>query len=75
MHLRVKMDCIGCGLCPSICPLVFELHSGRAQIIEEANLKNSLTCIKEAIMNCPVQAIEIREYEKEKNDTAMSSQT
>lgn len=60
------MDCIGCGLCPSICPLVFELHTGRAKIIEGTKLKANLTCIKDAMINCPVQAIEIKDYDQNK---------
>ena len=61
------MNCIGCGLCASICPHVFELHDGRSQIIEKADLKTNLSCIKEAIMNCPIQSIEIKDFDKKKN--------
>lgn len=64
MYLQVKTNCIGCGLCSSICPKIFKLHAGRAQIIEEINLKSNLACIKEAIINCPVEAIKIKEYDK-----------
>jgi len=60
MNVKVKIDCIGCGLCCSICPHVFELQAGRA-VIKETEIENYKSCIKETIMNCPVQAIEIVE--------------
>ena len=47
-----KAKCIGCGACVSTCPEGFELKNGKA------NVKNSnAKCIKEAIENCPVNAI------------------
>jgi ferredoxin len=60
--MKVKVDknkCLGCGLCVSICPLIFELKNGKSQIIEKANLEKSKEGVKEATENCPVQAIEI----------------
>ena len=48
MKARVDKDtCIGCGLCPSICPEVFELPE---DCHDEA---------KEAAESCPVDAIEV----------------
>ena len=52
----VKVDknkCIGCGLCASICPQVFEMKEGKA-LVKEAK---DLPCVKEAIESCPVEAI------------------
>lgn len=55
----VKIDrdaCIGCGVCTTICPEVFELDDeGKAIIVKNANL--SLNCVDEAIENCPTTAI------------------
>lgn len=49
-------SCIGCGVCTTICPEVFELDDeGKAVIIKNANL--SLECVSEAIENCPTNAI------------------
>lgn len=55
-----KGKCIGCGLCVSICPAVFELgEDGKSKII------NSKACegcnCKEAAESCPVQAINLIE--------------
>ncbi len=47
--------CVGCGLCVSICPEVFEIDSkGKSKVKKQ---KDS-PCVKEAIESCPVQAIE-----------------
>ena len=58
----VKVDkekCIGCGLCPNICPEVFELgEDGKARVKDGADLEKNKDCIKEAVESCPVGAIE-----------------
>ena len=54
----VKVDqekCIGCGLCESVCPEVFELKDGKSFVKDPKACKNG-TC-KEAAESCPVQAI------------------
>jgi len=57
----VKVDknkCIGCGACASTCPEVFELGGdGKSQLKKGADTKKNAKCIKEAIANCPVEAI------------------
>lgn len=46
--------CIGCGLCESICPKVFEMDDDfKAKV--KSNSKPS--CLKDAIESCPVDAI------------------
>jgi len=51
--------CIGCGLCVSLCPEVFELgEDGKAKIKEKTDLEKSKESIKEAKEGCPVSAIE-----------------
>ena len=57
-----KDTCIGCGLCPSICPEVFEMeddglsHAKVDQVPDDA--KDSC---KEAEESCPVAAISTEE--------------
>jgi len=48
-----KENCIGCGLCASICEEVFEMKEGKAHVKAQKNIP----CIKEAIDQCPVDAI------------------
>ena len=49
-----KKKCIGCGACASTCPEVFEMDTdGKAKVKAQKNLP----CVKEAMNNCPVQAI------------------
>ena len=49
-----KDKCIGCGLCASTCPRVFKMGSdGKAAV----KAQKKLPCVKEAIENCPVNAI------------------
>lgn len=48
-----KNKCIGCGLCESICGEIFVMKDGKAQVKAQKNLP----CVKEAVDNCPVNAI------------------
>ncbi len=55
----VKVDqakCIGCGLCVSLCPAVFELKEGKSYVKNE---KAKAKCIKDAAKSCPVGAITV----------------
>ena len=53
--------CIGCELCPSICPEVFEMKENKAVAINpEIAQANKETAI-EARDSCPVAAIDIRD--------------
>lgn len=55
----VKVDkdtCIGCGLCESLCPEVFELIEGKSNVKDS---KSKAKCVKEAVESCPVGAIKI----------------
>ncbi|HOO97062.1 MAG TPA: ferredoxin [Caldisericia bacterium] len=59
--MKVTVDgdtCIGCGVCVSVCPDVFELDDNSvAVVIDGADLSSD--CIDEAVENCPVNAIEV----------------
>lgn len=51
-------ECIGCGLCTSLCSSVFEMDDeGKAKVKEDADTEKSADCIKEAVDQCPVGAI------------------
>lgn len=49
-----KETCIGCGLCVSTCPEVFEMGDDQKARVKE---QKDLPCVKEAIESCPVKAI------------------
>jgi ferredoxin len=50
-----QVNCIGCGLCASLCPDNFKINDDfKAEIINAGQIK---PCVQEAVDNCPVQAI------------------
>ncbi|MBU5592123.1 ferredoxin [Clostridium sp. MSJ-4] len=55
-----KETCIGCGLCPSICPEVFEMDDdGKAKTIVDEVPSGNEDEAKDAAMSCPVNAISV----------------
>lgn len=57
-----KEACIGCGLCPSVAPEVFEMDDdGKAKAITEEVPKGSEESSKEAETSCPTAAISVKE--------------
>jgi len=50
--------CIGCGTCESVCPQVFKVENGKAEVIAE-DCKDC-NC-EEIASSCPVNAISIEE--------------
>lgn len=61
MKANVDKDtCIGCGLCPSICPEVFEMDDdGKAKAISGEVPEGEQDTAKEAEESCPVDAIKV----------------
>lgn len=54
-----KEKCIGCGLCASIAPEIFEMEDdGLAGVVGEVTSSNG-TEAKEAEASCPVEAIKV----------------
>ncbi len=63
MIMRVNEECIGCGLCPEICPEVFKMReTGFAEAQSEDIPEELKESAEEAMESCPVSAIE---YEDE----------
>lgn len=50
--------CIGCGLCPSIAPGIFEMREdGKAHTLVEKVPEDEQSAAQEAEESCPVDAI------------------
>ncbi len=62
MKAEVNTNCIGCGLCPDVCPEVFELQDdGFAHVITGQVEPDWANKAKEAESGCPVDAISVYE--------------
>lgn len=61
MKTKVDQDtCIGCGLCPSIAPDVYEMgDDGKAHEISEDVPDGADSAAQEAADGCPVSAITV----------------
>jgi ferredoxin len=54
--------CTGCGLCPQICPEVFEMDDKNIAIVKVAPVPSGLADkVKESVESCPVSAITIED--------------
>ncbi|MHB1452389.1 MAG: ferredoxin [Saccharofermentanales bacterium] len=52
--------CIGCGICESVCPEVFQMDDeGKAKVIVEEVPEQAKACTAEAEESCPVTAISV----------------
>lgn len=59
MKYLVNDNCIGCGLCVSVCPEIFEMTSeGVSHAKSEAKSADVEKSAEEARQECPVDAIE-----------------
>jgi len=54
-----KNKCIGCGLCESIAPEVFEIGDDGKAHVKNPKACNKPNC-KEAVDSCPAQAIKLK---------------
>ena len=59
MKYFVNENCIGCGLCTSICPEVFAMSDAGVAVASGNDVDESqIESAKEAAHSCPVSAIE-----------------
>ena len=55
-----KETCIGCGLCPNICPAVFDMDDDGKAVAQKEELNDSVVGkAQEAEDSCPVDAITV----------------
>lgn len=59
MNAHVNENCIGCGLCPNICPQVFTMTDAGTAAAEGAVTAELEEQVREAADSCPVNAIEV----------------
>jgi len=62
--MRVTVDeetCIGCGLCAETCPEVFEMDDDKARVKVDQVPDDVGDACREAVENCPVEAIYVEE--------------
>lgn len=58
MHATIiEEKCTGCGMCPSICPEVFEMEDALATVKADPVPEGAKDECTEAAESCPTQAI------------------
>lgn len=60
MNASVDEKCIGCGLCPQICPEVFEMNDQNLAVVKVSPVptEQEESC-REAAASCPTEAIQL----------------
>lgn len=53
--------CIGCGTCEGMCPEVFKLTNGKAQVLKIDDYSQYKDKIEQSVAACPVSCISIEE--------------
>lgn len=58
MKYFVNDSCIGCGVCVSVCPEIFEMTDAGVAVAREGETAEMLNSAADAQSSCPVNAIE-----------------
>ena len=61
MNAKVNENCIGCGLCNSICPEVFTMTDEGVATAKNEIATDLEDSVHKAADSCPVDAIEVEE--------------
>lgn len=61
MKAKVNENCIGCGLCNSVCPEVFSMTDEGFATVSSDISEAQEESVQEAADSCPVDAIEVEE--------------
>lgn len=61
MNAKVNENCIGCGLCNSICPQVFTMTDEGVATANNDEVSGQEDSVQEAADSCPVDAIEVED--------------
>lgn len=56
-----KKTCIGCGLCETLCPVVFALKESVAEVVADPVPPQAEQACREAAESCPTAAITLTE--------------
>lgn len=59
MTAHVNSNCIGCGLCPNLCPQVFTMLDEGVAAARDEIFPEQEAQVREAAESCPVSAIEL----------------
>ncbi len=62
--MKVTVDqeeCIGCGVCVSVCPDVFKLNDDEKAVVIEGADCEAAGCCEDAAEQCAVEAIKIEQ--------------
>ena len=61
MNAKVNENCIGCGLCNSICPEVFAMTDEGVATAKNEIATDLEDSVHQAADSCPLDAIEVEE--------------
>lgn len=53
--------CIGCMLCTTLCPDIYEMQADKAVVKVGIVQAEAQTCVRNAVSQCPVEAITVAE--------------